>query len=118
MTVRVFFRWVAWLLVAAVAAFTLLPIGFRPVTAAPADLERFVAFAAIGGAFYFGYPNHHVGYALLVLGIAGLFELMQDIIPGRHGQVHDYAVKAAGAVVGTLLARLVERIVALRAIPK
>jgi hypothetical protein len=51
MTTKVFFRWVAWLLVIAVAVFTLSPIELRPVTAAPANLERFAAFAVIGAAF-------------------------------------------------------------------
>jgi hypothetical protein len=36
MTPKVFFRWIAWLLVLAIAIFTLAPIEFRPVTAAPA----------------------------------------------------------------------------------
>jgi hypothetical protein len=44
-------RGAAWLLLIAVAVFTLSPIQFRPVTAAPADVERFVAFALLGGVF-------------------------------------------------------------------
>ncbi|WP_157961325.1 VanZ family protein [Microvirga flavescens] len=107
-TVRGLSRLVGWLLIAAVMVFTLAPIGIRPVTAAPADLERFVAFVLIGGAFYIGYPRHHIGFVLLVIGIAGLLEVLQNIVPGRHGHWHDYFVKATGVLIGTLLARLAE----------
>ena len=49
MTIRLLSQWLAWLLVLAIAAFTLSPIELRPMTAAPANWERFAAFMAIGG---------------------------------------------------------------------
>ena len=67
---KVFFRWVAWLLVCAIAVFTLAPIQFRPVTAAPANLERFAAFAMIGAAFYLGYPKHRLRVLVLLIGLS------------------------------------------------
>jgi hypothetical protein len=39
---------------------TLSPIGWRPVTGGPANLERIVAFAALGAVFSIGYPKHRV----------------------------------------------------------
>jgi hypothetical protein len=66
MTPKVFFRWVAWLLVLAIAVFTLAPIEWRPVTKAPDSLERFAAFAAIGAAFCLGYPKRRL-YILVLL---------------------------------------------------
>ncbi len=60
LTANNFFRWAAWLLVLAIAVFTLPPIELRPVTTAPADLEWFVAFPEIGAAFCFGYPQHRL----------------------------------------------------------
>jgi hypothetical protein len=50
MTLRLLSQWLAWLLVLAIAVFTLSPIELRPVTAAPANWERFTTFMAIGGA--------------------------------------------------------------------
>jgi VanZ family protein len=114
MTVRVVFRWVAWLLVAAVAAFTLSPIEMRPVTAAPAGVERFIAFAAIGGAFGLGYPRSRIGVFLLVIGIAGLLEAAQHLVPGRHGHLQDAITKAAGACLGVAAAQWVDRVQAAR----
>jgi CBS domain containing-hemolysin-like protein len=56
MTIRLLSRWLAWLLVLAIAVVTLVPIELRPVTAAPANGERFAAFMAVGALFCVGYP--------------------------------------------------------------
>jgi hypothetical protein len=105
------FRWVAWLLVIAVAVFTLSPIEFRPMTVAPANIERFIAFAVIGGAFWLGYPNRRFGSLLLVIGIAGLLEILQHVVPSRHGEPQDFAVKAFGAAFGVVCALFSARLV-------
>jgi hypothetical protein len=107
----VVFRWMAWLLLVAVALFTLCPIALRPVTSAPADLERALAFALIGGAFFLGYPKHRLAVVLFVIGLVGLLEATQNLVPGRHGQMHDLTVKVFSAVVGALTAALLERAV-------
>jgi apolipoprotein N-acyltransferase len=103
-------RWAAWLLVGAIVVFTLSPIGLRPVTGAPANWERFAAFAAIGALFCLGYPQHRVRVVWLVIGAAGLLEMLQHLNPSRHGRVPDGAVKAAGALSGVVLVVLAERI--------
>jgi hypothetical protein len=107
----VVFRWMAWLLLAAVAVFTLCPIALRPVTSAPADLERALAFALIGGAFCLGYPKHRLAVVLFVIGLAGLLETTQNLVPGRHGQLRDLTVKVFSALIGALAAALLERTV-------
>src|SRR3954463_5966801 len=111
-TMSVVFRWMAWLLLVAVALFTLCPITLRPVTSASADLERALAFALIGGAFCLGYPKHRLVVVLFVIGLSGLLEAAQNLVPSRHGQVHDLIVKVLSAVAGALAAALLERIVA------
>src|SRR4051812_18124696 len=50
LTMSVVFRWMAWLLLVAIALSTLCPIALRPVTGVSADLERALAFALIGSA--------------------------------------------------------------------
>jgi VanZ family protein len=109
MTPKVFFRWVAWLLVLAIAAFTLAPIALRPGTGAPVSLERFAAFAAIGAAFCLGYPKHRLSILMLLVGIIGLLEIAQNIIPGRHGRLPDGLMKASGALLGAAFATFVTR---------
>ncbi len=109
MTIRVFFRWVAWLLVFAVAAFTLVPIELRPMTGAPVDLERFAAFAVIGVAFGVGYPKHRLHILVLLVGLVGLLEVAQNFLPTRHGRLPDEIVKTSGALLGVALAMFIER---------
>ena len=107
MTPTIFFRWVAWLLILAIAALTLAPIDFRPVTAAPVGLERFAASAAIGAAFCLGYPKHRLHVIVMLLATVGILEIAQNYVPGRHGRLPDALVKASGAVLGAVFATFV-----------
>jgi VanZ family protein len=106
---RLLSRWLAWLLVLAIAVFTLSPIELRPVTAAPANWERFAAFMAIGALFCLGYPRHRWPIVGLVIALAGLLEVLQHVSPSRHGRLPDGMVKAAGALLGIGLAVVAER---------
>ncbi|WP_201863943.1 VanZ family protein [Microvirga soli] len=110
MSLRLLSRRLAWLLVLAVAVFTLAPIELRPVTAAPAVWERFAAFVVIGVLFCLGYPHHQWRMVGLAIGLAGLLEVLQHMSPNRHGRLPDGLVKAAGALLGVGLAVAAERI--------
>src|SRR6478735_5624462 len=87
MTLRLLSQWLAWLLVLAIAVFTLSPIELRPVTAAPANWERFTTFMAIGALLCLGYPQHRWRMVGLVIGLAGLLEVLQHVSPSRHGRL-------------------------------
>src|SRR5689334_15046402 len=106
MTPKVFFRCVAWLLVLAVAVFTLAPIELRPESGASAALERFAAFAAVGAGFCLGYPKHRLPILVLLIGLIGFLELAQTYVPSRHGRLSDGLEKASGALVGAAFAAL------------
>jgi uncharacterized protein YqgC (DUF456 family) len=109
MTIKLFFRWAAWLLVLAIAVSTLSPIELRPTTDTPANLERFVAFAVIGVCFGLGYPRHQITILLVVIGLIGVLEVAQDLVPSRHGRLHHGFVKAAGALLGLGAAILIKK---------
>lgn len=92
----------AWLLLAAIAFMTLAPIGFRPATGIPTQLERFAAFAVIGLAFGIAYPRKLWFVALVVLGAAVSLEAMQLLAMGRHAGVRDVIAKLAGGTGGIM----------------
>ncbi|MBN8942804.1 MAG: VanZ family protein [Rhizobiales bacterium] len=99
----------AWGLLAAVFVATVGPIQLRPISGHSVGLERFLAFAIIGGLFGLAYPKRWPLVLALVLGSAAAFELMQHLSPGRHGRLADFAVKAAGGIAGLATAVLVNR---------
>ena len=109
MTPKSFFRLVAWLLVVAVAIFTVAPIEFRPITGASVSVERFVAFGAIGAAFCLGYPKHRLHILVLLIGIVGFLEVSQNYVASRHGRLTDGLVKASGALLGVALSSFITR---------
>jgi VanZ family protein len=44
---------------------------------------------------------------VLLVGIVGVLELAQNIVPGRHGRLPDGMVKASGALLGAAFAAFV-----------
>jgi hypothetical protein len=95
-------RWIVWPAVLAIVAVTLCPIKFRPMVL-PADLERSLAFALLGGLLSVAYPKHRIICLLLGIGCAALLEAAQYLVQGRHGHLHDFVIKAVGMVAGSLL---------------
>jgi hypothetical protein len=106
---KVFFRWVAWLLVCAIVIFTFSPVEYRPATAAPISLERLAAFAAVGAAFCLGYPKHRLSILVLLLGAIGFMEVAQNYVQDRHGRLLDGLEKEAGALLGAAFAAFLAR---------
>ena len=100
----------AWLLLAAIAFVTLAPIGFRPNTGASPNIERFLAFAAVGLCFALAYPRHLWLILAVVLGAAIALEALQLVSVSRHGRVFDLVVKLAGGGLGIALGVVVERL--------
>ena len=106
--IRILCRWIAWPLLAAVVFVTLSPVAWRPVTAAPAEIERFAAFAVLGAVYCAGYPKHRIVVLVLMVAIAGSLEALQQLVPTRHGRISDACFKAAGAGTGVFVAGLLQ----------
>jgi VanZ family protein len=105
-----YLRCLAWLVLIAILVVTVGPLRLRPVTGEPVDLERFLAFLAVGALFAVAYPKHWLSVLVFVVGSAALFELLQRIAPGRHGEAADFAIKAAGGFIGVFIGSLARRI--------
>jgi VanZ family protein len=92
----------AWSTLIFIAYATLSPIGLRPHLG-NVGVERFGAFAAFGLLFGLAYPRHFWLVLAMVLGSAGLLELLQRITPDRHGMLPDAEVKLIGGMAGVAL---------------
>lgn len=92
-------RILAWSVAAAIIVSTLSPIAYRPhLPILSPDMERFGAFFAVTAAFMLAYPDRRRGIALSMAAFAIGLELVQLLVPGRHGMVHDAIVKLLGVV--------------------
>lgn len=53
---------------------------------------------------------------LLLVGAAGLLELAQHLVPGRHGELRDFLVKAAGVTLGIVIGHAANRLLGKRSL--
>jgi VanZ like protein len=97
----------AWLLAAAVTFATLGPPRYRPHSNLGQDGEHALAFVLIGLAFGLAYPRHRMTVVLAV-GLIGVLELLQFLVPGRHARLEDFIVDAIAASIGFVLAALLD----------
>jgi VanZ family protein len=96
----------AWFLAAAIVVFSLVPADLRPVTDVPHALEHFVIFAATGIAFGFGYGRRY-SIAIALVTFAGVIEIAQLFVSGRHARLSDFIVDAFAACIGFLASSIV-----------
>jgi len=106
----------AWFLAAVVTVLSLVPPWLRPETGAPHDVEHFAIYFATGLAFGFGYCRRPLVVTIALAAFAGMIEIAQIFVPGRHARLNDFIVDAlalcAGAVLATIFAaRKLERTV-------
>jgi VanZ family protein len=102
-------RGLAWLLLAAILFFSLVPPMLRPVTGAPHELEHFTIFALCGLALGLGYRVAHLFQAFALVTFSGVLEMLQLLVPGRHARINDFAVDAVASCAGVVLAWAVPR---------
>ncbi len=100
-------QFVAWCLAVLVTVLSLVPPELRPTTGAPHNLEHIAIFAATGAAFGFGYSGRpfQVTFALLIF--AGVIELSQTFVPGRHARLSDFIIDALAMCVAAVAASIV-----------
>lgn len=96
-------RLAAWIIVAAIIAITLVPIGLRPVVTANPSFERAAAYALAGLLLTLGYPRRWPWILIGAVLLAGGLEAGQTLTGSRHGRVDDFLVKAAAALVGGIV---------------
>ena len=98
-------RWATWVCVIVLAILSLTPGDEMVRTGVPGVLEHFVAYAGAAFVATLGYRRRlrHVQIAALLIAYAGLLELAQLWVPGRHSQAVDFAFSAAGVMAGSAI---------------
>src|SRR5262245_28523670 len=97
-------KYSTWLCVVVLAALSWLPGDAVVRTGAPGQLEHFVAYTGTAtiGAIGYGRRIGYIQVVLLFALYAGILEVGQIWVPGRHFGLIDYLASSSGAFVGTL----------------
>lgn len=98
-------RIAAWVLIAGIAFVTLSPPSMRPRTGHP-NRERFAAYLLCAACFTLAYPHRRKAVLVILVASAGGLEIAKLLAPERHAQVSEFAVKACGALAGSVIASL------------
>ena len=101
-------RIIAWLAAAAIMLMTLVPPRFRLVTGVPHNIEHLIAFVLVGAAFGWAYPRRRFHIAVFGVAALGVIELLQTVVPGRHGRLIDLVVNALGFCAGIAAAQILD----------
>jgi VanZ family protein len=104
-------RWATWVCVIVLAILSLTPGDEMVRTGAPGLLEHFVAYAGTAFIATLGYQRRvgRLQIAALLISYAGLLELAQLWVPGRHSDAVDFAFSAAGIMAGLAIVWLWSR---------
>src|SRR6185437_3878232 len=96
------YRFASWAVVLALALLSLVPGSVRPQTGLPGPAEHFLAYfltAALLGAGKRG-TAYRIAVAVSLSIVSGIFELLQNFVPGREAGAFDFIVSAGGAGCG------------------
>jgi VanZ family protein len=107
----------AWLLTIAIIVLSLVPPSFRPITAASHTLEHLAIFLVTGLAFGLGYRSRHLSQVIGLAIFAGVIEVAQYWIPGRHARIGDFLVDSISACSGVFAAWLLIKEMRRRRLP-
>jgi VanZ family protein len=107
-------RIAAWCSAVAIVALSVVPPQLRPVTGAPQNIEHFTIYFVCGLAFSLGY-GHRGARSEIVLGatlvlFAGLVEIAQLFVPGRHARLSDFIVDALAMISGVVAIAVIRRV--------
>jgi VanZ family protein len=108
MTVLTIARVAGLFCVLAIIALSLVPGVYRPHTGLPGKAEHFIAYCSTGTVFALGFRSRgsRVVIALGLTLLAGLMEILQMWVPGRHPAIADAVVSSMGGLLGIALGGL------------
>ena len=100
-------RLAAWFLVVVITVLSLVPPKWRPETGTPHNLEHVAIFMAAGLTFGVGYGRKPGLVMVALVLFAGMIELAQIVVPGRHARLTDFIVDAVAMCIGVAVTSIV-----------
>jgi VanZ family protein len=97
-------RLIGWVGFGLILIISLVPGSERPHTGMPGHLEHCIAYFMTATAYSCGCSRlrERLTWLAFLSAASGVFEAVQLVIPGRSGQVIDWAASSFGAGIGTL----------------
>jgi VanZ family protein len=94
--------------VLAIIVLSLVPGTHRPHTGLPGEAEHFIAYCLTAFAFALGFQPlvYRLVLAIGLALLAGLMEVLQHFVPGRHSALADAIVSSLGGLFGLALGGL------------
>ncbi|HUB63983.1 MAG TPA: VanZ family protein [Methylocella sp.] len=91
---------------------SLVPGAVRPHTGLPGAVEHFLAYALTASALSFGFRPlaYRIVFAAGLALLAGLMEILQHFVPGRHPAAADAFVSSLGGLFGLALGSLLREL--------
>lgn len=107
----VFFRVLSIIGLVLITMLSLIPGDLQIRTPLPKTVEHFGAYFGVALVLIIGRPSipYAVSVALLLSGLAGFMEYLQELVPGRDAGVLDFVGSALGAGTGAALAHWMNR---------
>ena len=103
-------RIIAWSLAAIIVVLSLVPSELRPETGAPHIFEHCLVFVATGVVFGLGYEPRRGALAIQLVAFAGVIEMAQLFVPGRHARLSDFLVDAVAICIGSIAGSLAKQV--------
>jgi VanZ family protein len=103
------FRLVAWAALALLTVLSLVPGQMRPHVLSSGHVEHFTAYFLTSSVFVLAYRGWTKAalIAFCLSSYAGILEIAQLSIPGRHGQLSDFLISSTGVCTGAALLSIV-----------
>jgi VanZ family protein len=97
---RFIFEITALVLLIAIVVLSLSPPLYRPVTILPHSVEHVTIFLATGLSFGIAFPRRRQLQFLSLPVFAGIIELCQLFVPGRHARLSDFVIDSVAVSLG------------------
>lgn len=100
MTTAPAFKFVAWIILAAIFIVSIAPVWVEPTLVISENTDRALGFLMAAFAFVLAYPKSPIRLAFFLIFAAIVSELPEFLWPGKQALVEDLMAKSGGVILG------------------